>query len=257
VSVLSLIVFFLVAFLIVGLVLLQEGKGGGLTGMSTGMDGVMGAKNPLRRMTAYLFVIFVLLAIGINYYFHHRRDDAIPQGMDIPSAQRELEEQAPFTGPLVVPSADGDVEAVPAPPAPIDSTPEASAESPAESAPVVESSAASTADDATPSLPVPPEAYGDASGSVGESAPPAPIDIPAAETIENAAASARATVEEAAAVVEEKVDAAAERVASAAAEAGESAVETVDGAGDAGRDAAEALREATTPDSGTEAPAEK
>lgn len=37
---LFLIVFFFVSFLIVGLVLLQEGKGGGLTGMSTGMDGV-------------------------------------------------------------------------------------------------------------------------------------------------------------------------------------------------------------------------
>lgn len=99
-GVLFLIVFFFVSFLIVGLVLLQEGKGGGLTGMSTGMDGVMGAKNPLRRMTAYLFVFFVLLAITINWYFHQRSDTAIPAGVELPTV--EMEQQGPFTGPLVL-----------------------------------------------------------------------------------------------------------------------------------------------------------
>lgn len=90
-SVLFLIVFFFISFLIVGLVLLQEGKGGGLTGMSAGMDGVMGAKNPLRRMTAYLFVIFVLMCVFINWYFHQRVDTSLPSGLNIPVAQQPME----------------------------------------------------------------------------------------------------------------------------------------------------------------------
>ena len=94
-GIIFMIVFFVVALLIVGLVLLQEGKGGGLTGMSSGMDGVMGAKNPLRRMTAYLFVFFVVLAITINWYFHAAGSAAIPQGLDMPEPVRVIEETAP------------------------------------------------------------------------------------------------------------------------------------------------------------------
>lgn len=114
-SVLFLLVFFFVSFLIVGLVLLQEGKGGGLTGMSTGMDGVMGAKNPLRRMTAWLFVIFVLLAIGINYYFHRRGDTSIPEAVELPDPFQAVEETIPSSAPLVVPEASDPVltESVP------------------------------------------------------------------------------------------------------------------------------------------------
>ncbi len=85
-GILFLIVFFIISLFIVGLVLLQEGKGGGLTGMSTGMDGVMGAKNPLRRMTAYLFVVFVVMCLAINMYFHSREDTSLPAG--IPMATR-------------------------------------------------------------------------------------------------------------------------------------------------------------------------
>lgn len=86
-GILFLIVFFIISVFIVGLVLLQEGKGGGLTGMSAGMDGVMGAKNPLRRMTAYLFVFFVLMCVGINWYFHDSSGTALPQGMELPAAE--------------------------------------------------------------------------------------------------------------------------------------------------------------------------
>ena len=63
--------FLLVAFCMVGLILLQEGKGGGLTGNAGGMDAVMGARNPLRRWTAYFFVAFVVLAISLNLFYHH------------------------------------------------------------------------------------------------------------------------------------------------------------------------------------------
>lgn len=103
-GILFLVIFFFVSFLIVGLVLLQEGKGGGLTGMSTGMDGVMGAKNPLRRMTAYLFVFFVVMAVTINWYFHQRVDSSLPAGAPIPqSPVRVLEETEPAPGPVVLP----------------------------------------------------------------------------------------------------------------------------------------------------------
>lgn len=96
-----LILFFFVAFCIVGLVLLQEGKGGGLTGMSTGMDGVMGAKNPLRRWTAYLFVIFVLMCLGINLYFSSGQDDALPAAaQQPPPATSALESMALPAGSL-------------------------------------------------------------------------------------------------------------------------------------------------------------
>ena len=115
VGVLFLIVFFFVAFLIVGLVLLQEGKGGGLTGMSSGMDGVMGAKNPLRRMTAWLFVFFVLLTISINWYFFSRGNTAIPEGVNLPQPV-VMEESVPMSGPTVLPKTEGET-ALPVPPA--------------------------------------------------------------------------------------------------------------------------------------------
>ena len=106
-GVMFLIVFFFVSFLIIGLVLLQEGKGGGLTGMSAGMDGVMGAKNPLRRMTAWLFVFFVVLAISINWYFYQRGSTSIPDAL--PGTERiVLEETMPAAGPVVVASPEGE-----------------------------------------------------------------------------------------------------------------------------------------------------
>lgn len=127
VGILFLIIFFFVSFLIVGLVLLQEGKGGGLTGMSTGMDGVMGAKNPLRRMTAYLFVVFVLMAVTINWYFHDRGrgSSSLPVGAVVPESNvRVMEETTPASGPVVVP----EESLRPETPAPATDQPEAEAE---------------------------------------------------------------------------------------------------------------------------------
>ena len=151
-GVLFLIVFFFVSFLIVGLVLLQEGKGGGLTGMSTGMDGVMGAKNPLRRMTAWLFVFFVLLTISINWYFYSRGDTSIPEGIELPKPAA-IEETAPATGPVVVPAPETPAEtggaALPVPPDADAATPATNAAAP--SAPAESAPAAPTADASAPS----------------------------------------------------------------------------------------------------------
>ena len=91
-GILFLLIFFIISLCIVGLVLLQEGKGGGLTGMSTGMDGVMGAKNPLRRWTAYFFVAFVVMCLAINMYFHNREDAALPTGLEMNRPASALED---------------------------------------------------------------------------------------------------------------------------------------------------------------------
>ncbi len=117
-GVLFILIFLFLAVLIVGLVLLQEGKGGGLTGMSAGMDGVMGAKNPLRRMTAYLFTFFVIMCLAINWYFYQRVDTSIPVGLPIPAAQRVVEENAgAASGPVVVENVRPEAPAAPETPA--------------------------------------------------------------------------------------------------------------------------------------------
>ncbi len=170
-----LILFIFISILIVGLVLLQEGKGGGLTGMSTGMDGVMGAKNPLRRMTAWLFVFFVILAISINVYFHWRenRDTQIHEGIELPAAT-VVQETAPAMGPVVV--AEDNAAAAPA-------APQQTAET--VPAPTVDVTVdAETAQPASPSQAAPAptaEVTIDAEtaqpASSGESAQPAPVEI--------------------------------------------------------------------------------
>lgn len=124
-GVLFFIVFFLISLFIVGLVLLQEGKGGGLVGMSTGMDGVMGAKNPLRRMTAWLFVAFVIMAVFINWYFHQREDKVLPAGIgqSAVDSTRVLEESALSPGPVVLPdvAAEGSLRPEDTPETPVES----------------------------------------------------------------------------------------------------------------------------------------
>jgi protein translocase SecG subunit len=140
VGILFLIAFFVVSLFIVGLVLLQEGKGGGLTGMSTGMDGVMGAKNPLRRMTSYLFIIFVVMCLAINMYFHSREDTSLPAGIPMtPRTTVAIPEAAGETVPegALRPEAGATESAAteaPAAPAPAAEA-EAEAEAPAPAAP--------------------------------------------------------------------------------------------------------------------------
>lgn len=76
------VLFFVVAFLLVAIILLQEGKGGGLAAMSGAMtDSVMGAKNPLRKLTVYLFVIFIGLIIGLNVYINRENSVQLAPGL--------------------------------------------------------------------------------------------------------------------------------------------------------------------------------
>lgn len=76
------VIFAFLAFLIISVILLQEGKGGGLAAMGGAMtDSVMGAKNPLRRITAVLFICFIVLILGINYCYNNDSASNIDQGI--------------------------------------------------------------------------------------------------------------------------------------------------------------------------------
>lgn len=60
-------IFVVVALLMTFFILLQEGKGGGLTGLGgTKAAGVEGVTNPIRRFTGYLAGIFFILAIVLG-----------------------------------------------------------------------------------------------------------------------------------------------------------------------------------------------
>ena len=99
-NVILLLLFLGVAGLMILMILLQEGKGGGLTGMSSGMDQVMGARNPLRRWTAYFFVAFVLIAIFINWRLFARGQHAIPEGDPDHRQPAATAPVIPVTGPV-------------------------------------------------------------------------------------------------------------------------------------------------------------
>ncbi len=84
------VLFFVFAFLLIAVILLQEGKGGGLAAMSGAMtDSVMGAKNPMRKITVYLFVGFVALILGLNVYINRQSSVELAPGLtpDIPAVE--------------------------------------------------------------------------------------------------------------------------------------------------------------------------
>lgn len=86
------IIFFFVAFCLIGLILLQEGKGGGLAaGGSGAMDAVMGARNPLRRWTVYFAVALLFLILGINYHISRLSPAAVPEGLKPPAVEATQE----------------------------------------------------------------------------------------------------------------------------------------------------------------------
>lgn len=90
------VLFFLFAFLLICAILLQEGKGGGLAAMSGAMtDSVMGAKNPLRRVTVVFFVGFILLVLALNYNINRENNGEIAPGL-APIAQ-----PAPVAAPAI------------------------------------------------------------------------------------------------------------------------------------------------------------
>ena len=62
------VLFFIVTLLMIFAILLQEGKGGGLAALGgTRAEGVVGATNPIRRLTVVLAILFFLLAGFITW----------------------------------------------------------------------------------------------------------------------------------------------------------------------------------------------
>ncbi len=73
-------VYIVAALLMIGAILLQEGKGGGLSALGgTQAESAFGASNPVRRMTVVLAVIFFLLA-GILSYASRRGTVDVEKG---------------------------------------------------------------------------------------------------------------------------------------------------------------------------------
>jgi preprotein translocase subunit SecG len=109
------------AFAIVGLVLLQRGKGadagaGFGAGASGTVFGARGATTGLSRMTAVFAAIFMINSLCLTYLFQR----------DARAQPESLLDKVPVTttAPAPAPAAPLDANAVPAPAAPVEKTPE-------------------------------------------------------------------------------------------------------------------------------------
>ncbi|MBP5233717.1 MAG: preprotein translocase subunit SecG, partial [Planctomycetes bacterium] len=89
------IMFFLISFFMICAILLQESKGGGLAAMSGAVtDSVMGTRNPLRRITAWLFVLFLFFSLAISFHQNRYGKSDISTGLVAPAADVATELQA-------------------------------------------------------------------------------------------------------------------------------------------------------------------
>ena len=73
-----------ISVLMVFLIMLQEGKGGGLAALGgTKAAAIEGVTNPIRRATAYMAIIFFLLAVTLGLY-NRPKASAVPFDEDKP-----------------------------------------------------------------------------------------------------------------------------------------------------------------------------
>jgi preprotein translocase subunit SecG len=112
------------ALAIVGLVLLQRGKGadagaGFGAGASGTVFGARGASTGLSRMTAIFAAIFMLNSLGLTYMF--QREVRVAPASLLERAQENAAAPAPAAAPVPAPV---DADAVPTPAAPVEQTPE-------------------------------------------------------------------------------------------------------------------------------------
>jgi len=78
-------VYVIAAVFMIGAILLQEGKGGGLSALGgTQAESAFGASNPIRRMTVVLAVLFFLLA-GFLSFMSSR--ESLSPGVEEPAAE--------------------------------------------------------------------------------------------------------------------------------------------------------------------------
>lgn len=83
------VVYAVAALLMVGAILLQEGKGGGLSALGgTAAESAFGSSNPIRRATVYLAILFFFLA---GFLCYMSPDRAVSLG------EKEEEKGAPAT----------------------------------------------------------------------------------------------------------------------------------------------------------------
>lgn len=88
----------LVAIAVVGLVLMQQGKGAEAgasfgSGASATVFGSQGSGTFLSRVTAILAAVFFVTSLGLAYYASHKADAAIEAGLPAPALQ--VEQQSP------------------------------------------------------------------------------------------------------------------------------------------------------------------
>ncbi len=93
-----LIVHLLVALSIIGLIMLQQGKGADMgasfgAGASQTIFGSDGSGNALTRATAWLVVLFFASSFGLALLANQKRGAVDDLGLDIPPAQVELEKR--------------------------------------------------------------------------------------------------------------------------------------------------------------------
>ena len=118
ISVIAYVVYLGAAGLMVFAILLQEGKGGGLSALGgTQAESAFGATNPIRRMTVVLAILFFLLAGFLSYM---GRPDSVMSGAGPPAAEAEEEEKEAEGEPEAAPVAEpvAEPEAAPAGEAP-------------------------------------------------------------------------------------------------------------------------------------------
>lgn len=107
------------ALSIVGLVLLQRGKGadagaGFGAGASGTVFGARGATTGLSRMTAIFAAIFMINSLGLTYMFQRQVQTVAPQSL-IDKAQQGAAAPAPAPAPVTTPAPAPDANAVPTP----------------------------------------------------------------------------------------------------------------------------------------------
>ncbi|HEX6637045.1 MAG TPA: preprotein translocase subunit SecG [Steroidobacteraceae bacterium] len=110
------------ALAIVGLVLLQRGKGadagaGFGAGASGTVFGARGASTGLSRMTAIFAAIFMINSLVLTYMFQ-RQQQVAPQSLLERAQQQGAAAPAPATAPATTPAPAPDADAVPTTPAP-------------------------------------------------------------------------------------------------------------------------------------------
>jgi preprotein translocase subunit SecG len=112
-EILTLVIHIIAALGVVGLVLLQHGKGADVgaafgSGASGSIFGASGSANFLSRATAMLALVFFLTSLGLTYFSSRKADHAgVMQSQTAPAKSVPSDVPAPGTPAGQAPSTDG------------------------------------------------------------------------------------------------------------------------------------------------------